>query len=210
MKNIILVAPPVAGKGTLSKILEEKQNYIVISIGDILRAKAKEDKEFATLMKSCKLIDDEIIFQVLEEKLKNLGDKKYILDGFPRTVEQAKMYNNLLKGLNKELGVVIYLDIEYEKLLQRVLARRICPNCKQVYSTREKSLMPKETNKCDKCNSILYQREDDTEEKFNIRYNEYINKTEPLINYYKNLNLLKVIKANDPYKTYEEVLNIIN
>ena len=88
------------------------------------------------------------------------------MDGFPRTVNQAVMYDELLQNIDKELGVVIYLDIDKEELKDRVVSRIVCPNCKTSYSTREKTLAPKKENLCDKCNVELIHREDDKEEVF--------------------------------------------
>ena len=95
MKNIILVAPPAAGKGTLSKQLE-KLGYISLSTGDMLREKSKTDEVLNEMMKKGSLISDDIVFNILEEKIVSLDDKNYILDGFPRTVNQAIMYDKLL------------------------------------------------------------------------------------------------------------------
>ena len=200
MKNIILLAPPAAGKGTLSQILSEKYGYISLSTGDILREKAKTDESLKEALKTGKLLDDQTVFEALTYYLNKI-DKPYILDGFPRTVEQAKMYEELLKEINKDLGVVIYLNVDKEELLQRVTTRIICPKCKKSYSTRNKELFPKVENICDECSVELIQREDDKEEVFEKRYNEYLTKTSPLIDYYKEKELLVEINA----KTVEEM-----
>lgn len=194
MKNIILLAPPAAGKGTLSQILSEKYGYISLSTGDILREKAKFDKELKKKMSEGKLLDDETVFDALTYYLGKI-DKPYILDGFPRTVKQAEMYDDLLTKMNKDLGVVIYLDVDKEELKQRVTTRIICPNCKKSYSTRNKDLFPKEEGICDECKTSLISREDDKEEVFEKRYSEYQEKTSPLINFYKEKNLLVTINT---------------
>ena len=98
MKNVILIAPPAAGKGTLAKDLESL-GFIQLSTGDMLRELAKEDKALEEIMKTGKLIDDNTVFKALEAKLNKLGNTPYILDGFPRTVTQAKMYDELLKSM---------------------------------------------------------------------------------------------------------------
>lgn len=208
MKNIILVAPPAAGKGTLSKQLE-KLGYISLSTGDMLREKAKTDLFLDEMMKKGTLISDDIVFKILEDKLISLNDKNYILDGFPRTVNQAIMYDKLLERLNKDIGVVIYLDVDKETLLKRTITRRVCPTCKRSYSTTTKALKPKVDDVCDFCNTSLIQRLDDTEETFEIRYDEYMNKTYPLINYYENKSILYKIDTIDSNETYKKVLKII-
>lgn len=208
MKNIILVAPPAAGKGTLAKKLEEL-GYIPLSTGDMLREKSKKDEVLSDMMKKGTLISDDIVFKILEENLISLGDKNYILDGFPRTVNQAIMYDNLLEKLNKDIGVVIYLDVDKDILLKRTITRRICPNCKRSYSTITENLKPKKENICDVCKSPLIQRADDTEDIFEVRYDEYMNKTYPLINYYEEKNILHHINTTDSDETYKRVLKLI-
>lgn len=208
MKNIILVAPPAAGKGTLAKKLEEL-GYIPLSTGDMLREKSKKDEVLSDMMKKGTLISDDIVFKILEENLISLGDKNYILDGFPRTVNQAIMYDNLLEKLNKDIGVVIYLDVDKDILLKRTITRRICPNCKRSYSTITENLKPKKENICDVCKSPLVQRADDTEDIFEVRYDEYMNKTYPLINYYEEKNILHHINTTDSDETYKRVLKLI-
>lgn len=208
MKNIILVAPPAAGKGTLAKKLEDL-GYIPLSTGDMLREKSKKDEVLSDMMKKGTLISDDIVFKILEENLISLGDKNYILDGFPRTVNQAIMYDNLLEKLNKDIGVVIYLDVDKDILLKRTITRRICPNCKRSYSTITENLKPKKENICDVCKSPLIQRADDTEDIFEVRYDEYMNKTYPLINYYEEKNILHHINTTDSDETYKRVLKLI-
>lgn len=208
MKNIILVAPPAAGKGTLAKKLEDL-GYIPLSTGDMLREKSKKDEVLSDMMKKGALISDDIVFNILEEKIVSLDDKNYILDGFPRTVNQAIMYDNLLEKLDKDIGVVIYLDVDKDILLKRTITRRVCPNCKKSYSTITESLKPKKENVCDVCKSPLIQRADDTEDIFEVRYNEYMDKTYPLINYYEEKNILHHIDTTDSDETYKRVLKLI-
>ena len=209
MKNVILLAPPAAGKGTLAKKLVDSLGYVQLSTGDILRERALEDKRLSEIMKAGKLIDDQTVFEALSSKLNKLGDTPYILDGFPRTVNQAVLYDELLSKMGKELGVVIYLDVDKEELKMRVVTRLICPNCKASYSTREVSLLPKEDGLCDNCKVSLIQREDDKEEVFNSRYDEYLEKTSPLIEYYEAKNSLVRIEDTNIDIIFEKVLNLV-
>ena len=115
MKNIIFIAPPAAGKGTMSSILEEKYGYKHISTGDILRSMAKGNDEFgknlSEMLEKGKLVPDEIVYESLKRRLlMNDLDNGFILDGFPRNLEQAREYDKILESINKDLGVVIYLD----------------------------------------------------------------------------------------------------
>lgn len=203
MKNVILIAPPAAGKGTLSKLLSERLGYVSLSTGDILRERANEDDDLKMMMKTGKLIDDDTVFEALKAKLNKLGDTPYILDGFPRTVKQAVMYDELLKSMDKELGVVIYLDVDKEELKNRVVTRLVCPKCKTSYSIRNEKLLPKKQGFCDYCDVELVQREDDKEEVFNMRYEEYLEKTAPLIEYYEEKGGLNRISETEADKVYE-------
>lgn len=209
MKNVVLIAPPTAGKGTLSKMLKDEFGYVSISTGDMLRERAEEDNSLKEKMSTGKLIDDETVFEALKAKLNKLGNTPYILDGFPRTVKQAVMYDELLQTIGKDLGVVIYLDVDREELKNRVTTRLICPVCKASYSTRNKDLFPKEEGICDNCHVGLIQRDDDKEEVFNQRYDEYVNKTSPLVDYYKSKNLLKRIDASDANIVFLEAAKLV-
>lgn len=209
MKNVILIAPPAAGKGTLAKKLVDSFGYVQLSTGDMLREQAKEDESLRDMMKTGKLIDDETVFKALKAKLNKLGDIPYILDGFPRTVNQAVMYDELLHSINKDLGVVIYLDVDKEELKNRVTTRLVCPSCKASYSTRNESLFPKEKDLCDSCKVNLIKREDDSEEVFYSRYDEYLKKTSPLIDYYESKGLLVRVNDVDSNVIFDKVSSLV-
>lgn len=209
MKNIILIAPPAAGKGTLSKLLSDNYGYTSISTGELLRKKAKSDNSLRSKMNEGKLISDEMVFSILKEEITSLQDKPYILDGFPRTVEQSKMYEELVNDMNKDTFVVIYLNPPKDELVKRITTRIICPLCERSYSMVHEKLMPKQKNLCDKCNVELVKREDDTEESFNNRYNEYLQKTSPLVEHYKNENVLYTISSLNVDDVYEEACKLI-
>ena len=209
MKNVILIAPPAAGKGTLAKKLVDNFGYVQLSTGDMLRELAKEDENLRDMMKTGKLIDDETVFKALKAKLNKLGDTPYILDGFPRTVNQAVMYDELLHSMNKDLGVVIYLDVDKEELKNRVTTRLVCPSCKASYSTRNESLFPKEKDLCDSCKVNLIKREDDSEEVFYSRYDEYLKKTSPLVDYYESKGLLVRVNDVDSNVIFDKVSSLV-
>lgn len=209
MKNVILIAPPAAGKGTLAKKLVDNFGYVQLSTGDMLRELAKEDENLRDMMKTGKLIDDETVFKALKAKLNKLGDTPYILDGFPRTVNQAVMYDELLHSINKDLGVVIYLDVDKEELKNRVTTRLVCPSCKASYSTRNESLFPKEKDLCDSCKVNLIKREDDSEEVFYSRYDEYLKKTSPLVDYYESKGLLVIVNDVDSNVIFDKVSSLV-
>ena len=202
MKNIIFIAPPAAGKGTQSAILEKKYNLPHISTGDILREESKKDTELgryiAEVLSSGSLVKDDVTYTLLQNRLSESDCQNgYVLDGFPRNIEQAYKYDEILKNLNQELGYVIKLDINEETLEKRITGRRICENCKTVYNINSETEKPKQESICDKCGGRLYQRNDDNVTSFKNRYKVYEEKTKPLLDYYKKKGILYVINGDD-------------
>ena len=215
MKNIIFIAPPAAGKGTMSELLIEKYGYIHISTGDILRSIAKSGTELgnklSSLLEEGKLVPDDIVYEAVRERLRMPDlDNGYILDGFPRNLSQAEEYDKILKEINRDLGVVIYLDTPKDILEKRITGRRICENCGATYNVLTGVNAPSEDGKCDKCGGNLYQRSDDNSESFAVRYNEFIEKTYPLVEYYKKSNALVSIESVDPDETLKAIEGVIN
>ena len=215
MRNIILIAPPAAGKGTISERLIEKYGYKHISTGNILRDMASRDDDFGHSLKemlsSGKLVPDEIVYEALKRRLL-MGDLDdgFILDGFPRNLNQAKEYDKILGEVGKKLGVVIYLDTPKEILEKRIVGRRICSSCGATYNILTGVNTPKKEGICDKCGSNLYQRDDDNSESFKTRYETFINQTYPLVDFYKERNVLYSIDSILPDDTMEKVEAIIN
>ncbi len=215
MKNIMFIAPPAAGKGTMSEVLMEKYGYKHISTGDILRSMAsKEDdfgKELSALLKTGNLISDDIVNEALKRRLlMNDLDNGFILDGFPRNIEQAREYDKILSDINKDLGVVIYLDTPREILEKRITGRRICKECGATYNVLTGVNTPKKENTCDKCGGELYQRNDDNKESFEVRYNTFVEKTYPLLDYYEEKKVLYRVTSVDVENTISEIEAIIN
>lgn len=215
MKNIIFLAPPAAGKGTLSEMLVEKFGYGHISTGDLLREEIKNKtevgKQAESLMKEGKFVSDDVIIELISKRIiKEDCDNGYILDGFPRTLKQAEKYDELLKKLNKDLGVVIYLDIEKERAMKRACGRMTCPSCGKIYHKYSLEMKPKHEGKCDVCNVDLSSRSDDNEETFNKRFDEYVTKTMPLYDYYNNKSVLRIVKAHESkYDTFNDAVKVI-
>ena len=215
MKNIIFIAPPAAGKGTMSELLTEKYQYKHISTGDILRemAKSKDElgKELNKMLQEGKLVPDEIVYEALKRRLSmNDLDNGFILDGFPRNLDQALEYDKILKDIHKDLGVVIYLDTARDVLEKRITGRRICSNCGSTYNILTGVNTPKKDGLCDKCGKELLQRVDDNLESFNTRYDTFISKTYPLVEFYENKGLLKRVKSFSPEEPFKEIEGIIN
>ncbi len=215
MKNLILLAAPAAGKGTLAKTLKEKFGYAHISTGDLLRDATKKGDELgnkiADMMAKGELVTDEIIYELLERRLQDDDCKNgYILDGFPRNIEQAKKYDEILKKLNMDLGCVMELQIDKEILKVRATGRRICKDCGAIFHISSAGIMPKVEGICDNCGGELYQRSDDNEESFENRYATYLEKTEPLIKFYEDKGVLvKIDSSKDPGYTLKQALEIL-
>ncbi len=213
--NIILLAPPAAGKGTQSALLENYYQLCHISTGDLLRDALKQDteeaKELKEIMAQGKLVSDEMILKLIENTLTTSNLKNgYILDGFPRTLKQAIDYDNLLKKMNQKIDYVLCLDIDKEILKKRIVGRLLCKNCGAIYNEYFEVSRPKEEGICDKCGFSLIKREDDNEESFENRYDLYLKETYPLIEYYQSKgNLYHVPFADTPNQVFEEIKSII-
>lgn len=215
MKNIILIAAPAAGKGTLSTMLVDKYKYAHISTGDLLREASHEEseigKKIASILEKGELVTDDIVFSLLEKRLmEDDTENGYILDGFPRTLEQAKRYQETISKLNKDLGIVIVLDTDYEILKNRIVGRVVCPKCGSVYNTLTGVNTPKVDNICDKCGGCLIKRSDDNEESFKTRYETYLEKTKPLIDYYKNIGYLHFVNSTDKNEMLMETEELLH
>lgn len=215
MNNIILVAPPAAGKGTQAKLIQDELHIPHISTGDLLRnidETTELGKEIKDRLKQGLLISDEIVIELLKERIsKEDCNNGYILDGFPRTVSQANSYVELLKSMNREIGKVIFLDIDYDTACKRITGRISCPKCGTVYNEYIIENKPKNDGICDNCNSNLTKREDDNEETFKVRFNTYREQTEPLINYFKDLNILYSIDSTlKVEEIFNQILEVIN
>lgn len=216
MKNIMFIAPPAAGKGTQAELVTEKYNLPHISTGDILRDIAKEDSEIgnyvAETMASGKLVKDEITYQLIEDRLAKDDCKNgFIIDGFPRNLDQAIEYDKILAKLGYEVGNVILLDIEPKTLEKRITGRRVCEDCRTIYNINDPASTPKIESVCDSCGGKLYQRKDDNLEAFQTRYAMYQEKTEPIIAHYRKQNVLHVINGEDTvdnvFKQVDEIIS---
>ena len=202
MKNIIFVAAPAAGKGTISAKVCTEYNIPHISTGDLLRneiaASSKIGMEIKSAMARGEFVSDEVITKLLKKRLEAKDCKKgYILDGYPRNISQAKTYDNILKELNYDEGLVVFLDIDKSLAMKRALSRVVCSKCGLSYNLINKEYAPLKEGICDNCGSSLKTRSDDNEESFINRFDTFMKETYPLLEYYeKKGNLLK-IKVDD-------------
>lgn len=216
MKNIMFIAPPAAGKGTQAELIENKYHIPHISTGDILREIAKENSEIgnyvAETLSSGGLVKDEITYQLIENRLSKPDCKHgFIIDGFPRNYDQALAYDEILKKLGYDIGVVIVINVDKKVLEKRITGRRICTECHEVYNINDDVKRPQAESICDRCGSKLYQRPDDNIEAFQNRYLTYHKKTEPIIEHYKKQNVLYNIDGNKTIaEIFQQIDTIIN
>ena len=186
--QLILMGPPGAGKGTQAAEMVKKFNIPQISTGDMFRAAVKEGTELgkkaAECMTSGALVPDEVTIGIVKERLsKSDCANGFILDGFPRTVDQADALEKILSDLDKKLDRVLNIHVPAEDLIERAVGRRICKGCGATYHVKFNP--SKVENICDKCGGELYQRADDTAETMKNRLSVYEASTRPLIEYYK-------------------------
>ena len=215
MTNVILIAAPAAGKGTEASKLREQYNMEHISTGDLLRnAVSKGDKRgnmINELISDGKFVSDEIVLELLKEKI--LGpscDNGYILDGFPRNIEQAISYDKILEEINRDIGVVIVLDVDKEIAKSRILGRYSCSKCGKVYNINNPEMIPMNEGLCDICNMELTRRSDDNPDTYEERYNAYLQKTEPLIAYYDKKGIVYHVDASgSAEETHKQVVKVL-
>ncbi len=191
-KNYIFLGRPGSGKGTYSTKVAKELNIPHISTGDIFRENIKQQtelgKKIQELVKEGKLVPDGIVNEIAKNRLEQEDCKEgFILDGYPRTIQQAETLDTY-----KKIDKVLNIDVPEEVIIRRITTRRVCKNCGAVYNIL--TLKPKQEGICDKCGGELYQRPDDTEEAVKIRLQEYENLTQPLIKYYEEKGILRTVK----------------
>ena len=215
-KIIILLAVQGAGKGTVAKLINQKYGYAHISTGDILRERALVDdeqgREIKNLIDNGIFVSDDIILKAIEYRIKQDDCKEgFILDGFPRTLNQAELYEDLLVKNNLKVGGVINLTLSDELLTKRIIGRRMCKECGAIYNIYSEEFAPKKENVCDKCGGALYQRDDDNEESMRVRVNTYYEQTKPIIDFYKEKSKVFEVDASKKIESiFDEVCDIID
>ncbi|MCP2519764.1 adenylate kinase [Candidatus Aminicenantes bacterium AC-708-M15] len=208
--RIILLGPPGAGKGTQAELLSKKLGIPKISTGDILREEVEKGSELGVKakekMEKGELVDDELIFAILKERLKRDDCKNgYILDGFPRNIEQAEKFYKLF---NDQQELVIEISVNRDEIIKRLTSRRICKNCGAICNIL--LTKPKINNKCDECGGELIIRDDDKEDVINRRLKVYEEETKPLVNYYQRKgNYFRVVGESDIEEIFNRIYAII-
>ncbi len=211
--NLILLGPPGAGKGTQAKQIAAKYQIPHISTGDIFRENLKKETELGKLAKSYMdkglLVPDDVTVKIVEDRLQKDDCKAgFLLDGFPRNVDQADSLKKVLNEMNTKVDGALNIEVSDEELLVRLTGRRVCKTCGQSFHVKFQP--PKQEGVCDACGGPLYQRDDDSLETAKNRLTVYKAQTEPLINYYKNEDVLFDINGEqDVEKVFEDIVAVI-
>ena len=191
----IITGGPATGKGTRSAILSKVLGIPHISTGDLLRNMANDNKRIDNKLEHGKLIPDKVITKLLEERLEKDDCKEgFILDGYPRTLAQIKLLDELLEKLGKKVDKVIELVIPDELAYRRILERKKCEQCGKIYGIDFPS---KVENVCDECGGTLIVRADDTEETLKNRRETYRENSNEILDYYRNIGLLRTVDSSN-------------
>ena len=185
--KIVFMGPPGAGKGTQAEKIVENYQIPHISTGDMFRKAIKDQTELGMeakrYMDQGALVPDHVTIGIVKDRLSESDCKSgFLLDGFPRTVDQAKALDEILTSLDSKIDYVINIDVDLDILKERLTGRRICRSCGATYHMIFNP--PKNADVCDKCGGELYQRKDDNEETVGNRLNVYVSQTKPLLDYY--------------------------
>ena len=197
---IVLLGAPGSGKGTVGKILAENLKLAHISTGDLFRENLKNEtelgKEAKTYMDKGELVPDEITVKMLEKRMEESDViNGAILDGFPRTKNQAVVLDKLLESKGNKVDMALNIEVPFEEIVERIANRRSCRGCNAIYNVVFNP--PKQEGVCDECGGELYQREDQKPEVVQNRLEVYKNSSEELIKYYEEKNVLRTEKAGD-------------
>jgi len=213
--NLILIAPPAAGKGTLASMLNEKYGNVCISAGELLRSvdpSTELGREIREIQSRRELVSDTITNKLMKERLMkdDIKEKGFILDGYPRLMPQVYALNDISKELNLKIDYAVLLNVNYETGLKRTIGRYICPNCKKSYNVLTGVNTPKVDNMCDDCDIELTRRNDDNEEAYKAGYETYIKNCTPVIEYYRNLGMLIELDgegtAEETLKQFDDII----
>lgn len=209
MQAIILMGPPGSGKGTAAEDLKAATRYEHVSTGDMLRAAVKAGSpvglEAKAFMDRGSLVPDDVIIRIVQERLQaGAADARYMFDGFPRTVRQAELLDELFQRIDGHITHVFDLQVPRSMIIERIGSRRVCRQCGQVYNLR--GMRPKIENICDRCGGEVYQRQDDNEKTIANRLDVYERESAPLIEYYGRRKLLVHVDAGERRPTEHQIL----
>ena len=213
MMKIVFMGPPGAGKGTQAEKIIETYQIPHISTGDMFRKAIKDQTELGMeakrYMDQGALVPDHVTIGIVKDRLSESDCKSgFLLDGFPRTVDQAKALDEILTSLDSKIDYVINIDVDLNILKERLTGRRICRSCGATY---HKIFNPSAVEGvCDKCGGELYQRKDDNEETVGNRLDVYVSQTKPLLDYYSLAgNLVNINGQQSIDLVFEEIQNVL-
>jgi adenylate kinase len=207
--RVAFLGPPGAGKGTQARDLAQEWGVLHLATGDLLReavaAGSPLGREAKSYMDQGALVPDDVIIRMMAERLSAAdAGRGFILDGFPRTIAQAEALARLLKDLGQTLDAVVYFDVSEPELLRRLTGRRVCRACGHSYHLT--SNPPRRAGVCDACGGELYQRDDDAEATVRNRLDVYRRQTAPLLDYYRQRNLLAPVSGEGPLATIRDAI----
>ena len=211
--KIVFMGPPGAGKGTQAEKIVENYQIPHISTGDMFRKAIKDQTELGMeakrYMDQGALVPDHVTIGIVKDRLSESDCKSgFLLDGFPRTVDQAKALDEILTSLDSKIVYVINIDVDLDILKERLTGRRICRSCGATYHMIFNP--PKNADVCDKCGGELYQRKDDNEETVGNRLNVYVSQTKPLLDYYSLAgNLVNINGQQSIDLVFEEIREVL-
>lgn len=204
--NILIMGAPGSGKGTFSNRLKDAYGLNHISTGDLFRENISNHtelgKEAKSYMDAGHLVPDDLVNRMVLDFLNNKMDDSgngYLLDGYPRTLAQAKAFTEATEGTDHAVDTVLYLDVPHDILKKRILGRRSCPECGEIYNIYYKA--PKQENICDVCGHELSYRSDDNEESLKTRLEDYDSLTQPVIGFYDERGQVAAIDADNDFET---------
>jgi adenylate kinase len=212
MSSILLFGPPGAGKGTQSELLKNKLGMLHISTGDLFRQAMKNNTPLGVQAKGYldkgQLVPDSVTIEMVREVLKGVGEKNFILDGFPRNVKQAEVLEEMLAESGLKLSHAIFLNVPDEDLVDRLSGRRVCQGCGTTYHI--KNMPPQKDGICDKCGKAVVQRSDDKIDVIRDRLKVYNDNTRPLIQFYKDKGqYLEVDGTADSEEVYAKITKVL-
>ncbi len=210
--NLILLGLPGAGKGTQAKLISQEYKIPHISTGDIFRKLINKGtplgKKAEKFIKKGELVPDKDTINLIRKQLAETDiTKGFVLDGFPRTLKQARALSEILQEMDKKLNLVIHIEVKEEVLIRRISGRRVCPVCGATYHVEFNP--PEKEGICDKCGSQLVQRSDDLEKTVEIRIKKHAKQLKELKSYYQVQGLLKNVSAEGIKELFSEIKKLI-
>jgi adenylate kinase len=211
--NVLFFGPPGAGKGTQAELLSQRYSFKRFSTGDILREEVSINSpvghKVENYIKSGGLVPDEIIFDLVEDFLKENKNSHILFDGFPRTMNQALNLESILARMNLSIDLALELCLPQDEIIKRLMNRRYCPGCNRIYNYETNP--PQKKGFCDNCHTRLLRRDDDTEPIIKKRLKIYEAQTSPLTRYYKSLSIYKQVESRGSQpEVFKKISGIID